>query len=1082
MDRLLIVEDSPSLGALLKKRIESQLGLSVVWTRSLAETRTVIEREGEKFLLGILDLFLPDAREEEVVLAVLSHSIPAVVLTGEINPELRTRLLSKGVLDYFIKDHISVVDSVIHYIDRIRRNRSLRALVVEDSRSFRQMACTLLTNLGFEVLEAGDGQEAWEILTTRDPHLVLTDFAMPRVDGFQLTRNIRARYSREQMAVIGLSSNHDPELATRFIKAGANDFLVKPFRIEELFCRVSQSVEIIEKHRYLESQVRERTQRLEEAHHELKSRENHLQSILETALDAIVSMDLEGRVIDLNPAAVELFGYPRAELMGRRVAETILPPSLSTHHAEAVQDWLRQGGERPNLRRRIEMPARRADGRVIDVEMALTSTTSRVGVTLTGFIHDITERRQVKSLEETLTAAESANRAKSEFLANMSHEIRTPMNAIIGMTDLVLGTTLGDDQRESLEIVQNSAQALLELINSILDLSKIQAGRMILEQIAFDLLGRVEKVVETLSVRAHKKELELFCRVAPGVPETLVGDPLRLNQILLNLVSNAVKFTVLGEVFVNVEAVGPPPGAPGTGRGEGVNPEVVWLEFSVSDTGIGIPSDRLGAIFEQFTQVDGSTTRQYGGTGLGLTISKHLVELMGGGITVESVEGKGSRFSFTVPFLVGERGGKQPGRVMEERQGVEPRSALAGLRILVAYEAERGRTILGELLEGFGAEVASVGDGAGFLALLAIQGEAGLPFDVLLMDHHFLVRFPVFQTSLADAGWRGRMIVLLASNQRLQEKDALVSGREVVSLRKPVGRFRLLNAVNKLTGRETGGGRTDGRQASLPFAAARATVPLRILLAEDLVNNQKLAVSVLEQAGHVVTVAESGLEALEQLGHTTFDLVLMDLQMPGMGGYEASLRIREGKGFPEGVREIPIIAVTAHALESERKSCLEAGMNGFLRKPYRPWELLEVISPFARRGPPVRRGVRKRMGQETLIPVEAADLAAFGVNRTLFVTEGEGRLEALRRALTERDGDRTLREVDWFKRSAARVGAARVKGRALRLGGKVELKHWEESEKLLGELAAEFAKARESLATSSGAVAAPSRISETGIP
>ncbi|MBF0425231.1 MAG: response regulator [Magnetococcales bacterium] len=1076
MDPLLIVEDSRSFASLLRSRLQAVFPCEVVLARTFAEAqRWVASKQGGCFL-GILDLHLPDAPNGEVVDLVLGHKIPAIVLTGEFKEDLRSSVLSKGVLDYFIKDNVHVIDSVIYFIQRLRQNQNIQVLVVDDSRSFRFSLVRFLRLYGFRVLEAADGEQALKILDENNVRMVVSDYEMPGMDGFQLTKRIRAKYSRDHVAIIGLSSHGDMNLAARFIKAGANDFLVKPFRNEELFCRVSQNVDLIEKHEALEELVQERTKRLEETLAKLRSRENHLKSVLESALDAIVTIDKDGRMVDFNPAAEKLFGFERDQMLGKPITETIMTPQAREGHLAAITRRLANGEEGVSLKRRIEVQGLRRDGLMIDLEMALTSLVNDGRLFFTGFMHDITERKQlVKSLEETLTVAESANRAKSEFLANMSHEIRTPLNAVIGMTDLLLEGDPTPEQREYLEIVQNSSHSLLELINGILDLSKIEAGRLKLEQIPFDLLGRVENACEGLAVKAHQKDLDLLCHVAPGLPETLVGDPLRLNQILINLLSNAIKFTSSGEVALRVRLA-----VPGTTPGRSVRPpgvgNRVTLQFSVSDTGIGIPRNRQEKVFERFTQADGSTTRQFGGSGLGLTICRSLVALMGGDIWLESEEGFGSTFHFTAEFGLGKRGSDQPGRIMEERAGHQQPTveSLAGLLVLVTWKSSIGREVVRDILSAAGAQVHEATDGPTMLEHLEWAKKRGRPFDLLILDHGALDPDHQLPATWRDhAGWRGGAVILLPTHLRLEEVESACRLDNQVCCRKPVKKFVLLRAIRQATGTTTP---APAREAAKPPPPPRPLENFgRILLVEDLINNQKLALAVLERAGHRVTVASNGVEALAALANAGFDLILMDLQMPEMDGHEATRRIRAGDGPLQEKKGIPIIAVTAHALEEERQRCQEEGMNGFLRKPYRPQELLGAIAPFLNRpatpqpatpqpATPQPATPRPIKTNETpVLKTIAGDPAEFAANRDRFLREGPQHLQALRHQLEIKDPLQARKAAEWLKSAATDVGAARVRIKAMLLAGKAEMKNWTESMTILDDLTQEMEKALKQL-------------------
>ncbi|MBF0177184.1 MAG: response regulator [Magnetococcales bacterium] len=1064
MDSLLVVEDSRSFASLLRSRLQEAFSCEVVVARTFAEAKKwSLSQHGQCFL-GILDLHLPDAPDGEIVDLILSHKIPCIVLTGEFKEDLRSKVLSKGVLDYFIKDNIHVIDSVIYFIQRLRQNQNIQVLVVDDSRSFRYSLCRFLRLHGFKVLEAADGEQALKILDENNVRMVISDYEMPGMDGFQLTKRIRAKYQRDHVAIIGLSSHGDMNLAAQFIKAGANDFLTKPFRNEELFCRVSQNVELIEKHEALEDLVQERTKRLEETLVKLRSRENHLKSVLESALDAIVTIDKDGRMVDFNPAAEKLFGFNRDEMLGKPIVDTLMPPHARAGHQASFAQRLSQGEGAINLKRRIEVQGLRHDGLLIDLEMALTSLVNDGRLFFTGFMHDITERKQlVKSLEETLTVAESANRAKSEFLANMSHEIRTPMNAVIGMTDLLMEGNPTAEQREYLEIVQNSSRSLLELINGILDLSKIEAGHLKLEQISFDLLGRIETACEGLAVKAHQKDLDLLCHVATDLPETLVGDPLRLNQILINLLGNAIKFTDAGEVVLRVRLARPGevPGArlrpPGVGNR-------VTVHFSVSDTGIGIPRDRQDRVFERFTQADGSTTRQFGGSGLGLTISRSLVTMMNGEMWLESEEGFGSTFHFTAEFSLGKRSSEQPGRVMEERVGQAPAEPLAGLSVLTVWKSAIGREILRETLTSAGLLVQDSVDVTDMLANLDRAKKLARPFDLLILDHGIIDQENQPSSAWREhAGWHGHVVLLLPTHLRLEDVESVCRLDGQVCCRKPVKRFALLRSIKQAMGVPT------SPQSSQP-AAKTEPQPLpkplenssRILLVEDLINNQKLALAILERGGHRVTVANNGMEALEAMARADFDLILMDLQMPEMDGHETTRIIRAGDGHLSSKKETPIIAVTAHALEEVKQRCLEEGMNGFLRKPYRPQELTEAIAPFlVKSTPPVRQSLPKtaKTNETPVLKPAPGDPADFARQRDLFLREGPAKLNALRRQLEIKDPLQAHKSADWLKNVATQVGASRVRIKAMLLAGKAEMKNWAEFATILEELAQEVEKA-----------------------
>ncbi len=778
---------------------------------------------------------------------------------------------------------------------------------------------------------------------------------------------------------------------------------------------------------------------------ELSEKRVHLQKVLENALDSIITIDEQGRVIGFNLAAERLFGYARDDILGEELCDYIIPPEHRQAHKQALT---RQKGRGESFAgRRLEMQGMNARGDRVDLEMALVAVSVGEKQFYTGFIRDVTDRKQLlNSLSETLDVAENANRAKSEFLANMSHEIRSPLNAILGMTELVLATELSEYQRENLDIVLNSGTNLLRIINDILDFSKIEAGQLRLENIPFDLRGQVESICESLAVRAHQKELELHCDIPMDVP-TLLGDPLRLNQILVNLISNAIKFTSEGELLVRVDREGEPT------EGDAVIP----LRFSVTDTGIGIPAERMALIFEQFTQVDGTTTRRFGGTGLGLTITRRLVSMMGGDVRVESEPGKGSVFHFSLRFKNAERFSGESGRVREVRRGQPPADHLGGIRVVLADGNDSGRQIIRGMLRRFGAETTEVTDSPTLLETLRSARERGCPFDIVIVDNALL-------TSLLPAlGQEGepftkacRIIVLESLPVRGGELSAILRQQSVLSLKKPVKLYVLLKKIDRLLGRIPALGDEGGADGD--FTSRRRVVPLRILLVEDLLNNQLLATRILERVGHSVVVVNNGIEALERMASERFDLVLMDLHMPDMNGYEATLQIRAGEEGGAWNPQVPIIAVTARVLDSEKEKCLQAGMNAYLRKPYRASELLEAVDRFAKKSPGSKRTKKTGRKNAPVLKPVTMDATAFRSLRDDFLQTAPEHLQRLGQALSDRRMVQAVKALDWIKTAATDLGATRLKTRAIRLKGMVEVKNWQDSQEFLPELKEEYQK------------------------
>jgi len=659
----------------------------------------------------------------------------------------------------------------------------------------------------------------------------------------------------------------------------------------------------------------------------LRDTEQFFRSVLELAPDGLMVVAADGSIRLANAQCERLFGYTRDELYTQKV-EMLVPASVREHHP-ALRASYHQAPEAREMGRRRDLQGLRKDGSLFPVEIGLSPLPSQQGESaqVAVSIRDVTVRKEQEA--ELLAAkekAEEATQMKSMFLANMSHEIRTPMNAIIGLSHLALKTPLNAKQRDYVSKVHNAGTSLLSIINDILDFSKIEAGKLDIETTDFQLDEVIGSVTTVTAQKAHDKGLEFLAEVASAIPEQLRGDPLRLGQILTNLVNNAVKFTERGEIRLKIEML------ERTG-------ERVQLKFSVRDTGIGMTKEQAAKLFQPFSQADMSTTRKHGGTGLGLTICRRLVELMGGQIWLESEPGVGSAFLFTLWLDVGEPGASD--RIVPHQ--------LQNLRVLVVDDNAAAREILAESLESLAQRVDSVSSGNEALAAVK-ERDADYPYDVVFMDWRMPGMDGLQTTRLIknDASLRNQpAVIIVTAFGREEVREEAETLHVDAFLVKPVTKSMLVDSLVSVFAADTpesGMGETSGTAEESTRLRG-----LRALLTEDNEINQQIAVELLEGVGATVDVASNGRIAVEMLDAASqpYDLVLMDLQMPEMDGYQATTRIRADARYAR----LPIIAMTAHATMEERQRCLNAGMNDHISKPIDPNHLYETLARFYRLAP-----------------------------------------------------------------------------------------------------------------------------------
>lgn len=783
--------------------------------------------------------------------------------------------------------------------------------------------------------------------------------------------------------------------------------------------------------------------------------EEKLRIVVESAPSGMVLVDHSGIIRMVNAELERTFGYPRTELLGQPI-EVLVPEAIRRQHVKDRTAFMAQPRSRAMGTGR-ELKGRRKDGSEFPLEVGLTSVQTATGLIIIATIMDVTERKQIETaLRQAKETAEAASLAKSQFLANMSHEIRTPMNGVLGMAELLLNSSLTERQRHLADSVHRSGTALLGIINDILDFSKIEAGKLVLEQIEFGLRDTIAEAVELFAEPAGEKGVELTCYIPDNIPDNVIGDPVRLRQVLLNLVGNAVKFTPHGEVAVRVALL------------RQAN-ETLLLKVEIADTGFGIPPQVQSRLFTAFSQADGSTTRRFGGTGLGLAIVKQLVLLMGGEVGLTSSSKQGSTFWFTTHL----------GWTAQYPPVEIPDRVLDHMKILVVDDNETNRYILESHLTAWGAETVTAESGTVALAHLRKQAGNQTPFDLAILDIHMpdMDGFTLAQSIKADPAIRSVDLLALSSiDSQAYGRDGAVPEFSAW-LRKPVRQSLLKDCLRR---RQQGQSALPAVQALAPrpAPAQAGSPPLRghVLLVEDNPVNREVSTGMLELLGYQVTVAEDGQQAIAASATQSFHLILMDCQMPVMDGFTATAKIR-ARETQTPVARTPIIALTANAMDGDRDRCLDAGMDDYLSKPFSQQALGDLLSRWclsrnqAQASPAGIPMATPTASEQHPSPTTHVDRTAWAtitalqrpdqpnlLHKTigLYLMSSQAQIDGLRQALQDGSPQAMIAQAHTLKSSSAMLGATNLANLASQLEQACRTNHVEHTDRLVARIDEEY--------------------------
>jgi two-component system sensor histidine kinase/response regulator len=781
-------------------------------------------------------------------------------------------------------------------------------LIVDDRWENLLATEKILRHLDAGIFTANSGNEALSLVLRHRFAVVLLDVQMPGMDGFETAVLMQEHESMQGVPIIFVTAiSKEERYAIQAAEIGAVDYIFKPISSEILKSKVKV---------YLDLYVQR--EELLKIQGTLEDTQTRLRTILDNVLDGIIMIDGSGIVISINPAVVNMFGYEAADIVGRNIKMLMPEPNRGSHDGYLAR--YQSTGTTRAIGVGRELEGLTKAGLTFPMELTVSEVSFRGQRMFVGLVRDITERKRVEDMSgRAKVAAEAANRTKSDFLANMSHEIRTPLNAILGMTYLAQRANPTPRQQTYLTKIGIAGQSLLGIVNDILDFSKIEAGKLEAEHIVFSLDDVLNNVVDIVGQKAEEKGIAIVCTVPRDVPRSLIGDPLRLGQVLINLVHNAIKFSDKGEIGVRVAVQ------------DGTLNEV-RLAFSVRDHGIGMSAEQVANLFQSFNQADTSFTRKYGGTGLGLAISKQLCELMGGAISVESEVGKGSTFTFSVSFAI----------ATKEQLGVrKSQDKLLKRSVLIVDDSEIIRKVLLGMVQANGFLGRAVSSGEEALSALVHGSQVGQPFDLVLMDW----RLPGIDGIEASRRIKEHTtlrpipaIVMISAFESEEVLRGLKQPRFDAFLVKPITETVLMRTIVSISGENIA-----GPDSGLQPVAGNLLSDLtgrRVLVVEDNEINRDLASELLCDLGIRTAVAINGRHGVDEVLAQPFDLVLMDIQMPVMDGLAATRLIRADARF----HDLPIIAMTAHAMRGDRERSLDSGMNDHLTKPIDPAALSAILS------------------------------------------------------------------------------------------------------------------------------------------